>query len=191
MPYNVFERWLGPSLTKEIANARFEESDDPLILYRFRKSVMVVNPLQDMSKKEEVLKRYLLFFEELIDKMQMDAVSLIPGILIEDDMTAKMLSPLQLYLEKVITGHELYLPHLESKPRPKGEEITKGVDVVVALLITKPTLMVRLDVPIEKMNLTKATHMLEWVVATEAWVKDPEQPGILGRLCTIEQFGLD
>lgn len=174
MDFGSFKDWLAPGLAKELEEANWALADDtdPHISHQYRVSVMITNPDFDADNRERVVQHYLTFFQEIVEKLQLQAVELMPSVVMDEELTTNVLDMLRMFLHKVMSGDSLYAPYLSITDPKTEDNFNQGVDVALYLGITKPTQ----ELPIG----------IFWFINTEFWKRNPENPSFASRVSSIE-----
>lgn len=170
----AFTETLGGPMAKELADAAWRVDDSSLIVgHRFQQAVVMTNVMNDLEERENVIRHYLKFYEEIAEKLQLQAQELFPDIYIEPDMTSAITDMMRKFLEKCLSGHAVYLPYLMKKAPIDESGFKQGVEIVLFAGITKPT-------------ENYASRTMYWFINSEFWIRDPANPKLMVKVLDIE-----
>jgi hypothetical protein len=181
-----FENWLGKEMAEIVANTHFELShvEDSLFSHVHSQGVHIDKVDPDPENRERVLQHYLKFYEEISEKLQIEAAVIAPRIVIRPDFTTEMLDVVRVLLERAMSGDKNYVYHLgdhafkdweeyeNQKPEDYIRNYTRSVEIIVKFGIANA--------------LDGLPQELMWVASAEAWELDEKDPDKMRHVCTIE-----
>lgn len=177
MTGNVFEDWLGEAMAQKLVRAKFEpagpEGYGAFMSHKFSQSILLTNEEPDPEQREKIVQHYMHFFEEIIDKMQVQAMELIPKLALPPTLTEDIGSYLRMFMEMILRGYSTYRPYLMEAVPMVADDIKKGVNV--ALYMALP------DV-----NAVSNQAEIYWLIKTEYWQRDWFNSNVMRRIDTIE-----
>jgi len=181
-----FEDTLGGPMAAIVAEARFQETidEDSLFSHRYQEGVHLDAVDPDVENREAVVQHYLKFFEELFEKLQLEAAQLYSDIVIRKDFTIEFLDILRELLEKAMGGDPHYVGYLGGNPYPTWEEYTNRTDEQMLADYTR-SVEVAMHVAITRRTEAWPPELVCVVLAT-AWEKDPVEPNRMRQVKQIE-----
>lgn len=173
---DAFQEWLGDDMARHLQEAKFtllppEHPLQNVIAYDYVQSVLMTNVVADPEEREAIIQHYLSFFEEIVEKLLIEAMQLRPNLELGEDFTNQVLDMLRMYLNKILSGDPLYLPYLMEVEPKTPQEFQKGVQVFLRLFLDHK------DDP---------HPTIPWHVATEYWEIDPHDPELMNKILNLE-----
>lgn len=182
MNFQAFEEEFGEVMCEIIRNATLlpTEGHDKYLAQEFSQSIPIDTFIPDKEVRERVIQHYLKFFEELIDKLAVQAAELVPNLEVEEDLSTKMMDMLRVFLTEVLSGDIKYAPYMEAKEVTTADELSKAVYVTVNFAITRP----------EDFNDNRQRTW--WSIQTDAYERHPENPDAMRHVKKItDRFEID
>lgn len=174
---NVFEDWLGEAMAEKLARAKFEPAgamgSSLFVSHKFSQSVLLTNEEFNPTERSKLIQHYLHFFEEIIEKLQVQAMELVPNIDIPPTQTEEISRFLRMFLEKILRGFSAYRPYLMNFVPTTADELERGVNLILHMALPDT-------------NSVSNRPELYWLVKTEFWQRDKAQLEAFRKIDNIE-----
>lgn len=137
----TFEDWLGEGLAQELQRATLGpalEIEDKYLTHSFRQVIYIPAPVLLTPERESVIRHYLAFYEELVEKIAQQAAELVPDLEFEENVTTQILDMTRKFYEMVLSGDVSCAPYMHAEQPNEAEDIRKFVAITHMLAITVP-----------------------------------------------------
>lgn len=150
---DIFSQQFGENLKNVLAETRFKPAGehDKNTVYRCIEEVVIAYPLSDPETIRNEVSRYTSYFEEMVEKLQNEALQLVPNLVIQQDMVEDVTGRLNTLLQKAISGHPDYADYMSKTPVLKPEDLEKALFVGISLWINSHESVAEGELPGQKL----------------------------------------